>query len=472
MPQSIATNTLVAIAGRAIQVALGFALIAALTRLLGESAFGQYSALLAYGSLLLIGADLGLYLTLTRLVGQNSANPAALLSDVTWIRLFGLIVAFALGSLLLPAVPILRDAIGVFWIAAAGFAAQSLSQLLMGVFQARSVVWRASIGDLAGRLVQLAVVISVPYVATSLVHEVPVALMILAFTAGTLTATFVHIGLLPLRWRLHVPPSRSRVREVLTESWPAAALLALNAIYFRIDILMLSFFRPEAEVGLYGLAYRIIESALFLPAMFGGLLLPHLSRTVTLPAGLFQESLRVVTLVGSGVCIILALLAVPLIQFLSGGAFVGAAPLLTILTLALFVMFLGNLFGFTLAARRQQRTLMWLYASLVVFNVVANLLTIPRFGAIAAAAVTVATEAIAATVAGIMVYRLFPYTFSKTFLAKLLFTVFLTAAVILILPGSWHVLLRAGLAVSVFVELSLALKLLEPDQFRALLAKP
>ncbi|MEK7557056.1 MAG: oligosaccharide flippase family protein [Patescibacteria group bacterium] len=472
MPQSIATNTLVAIVGRVVQVALGFAVLAALTRFLGEEAFGQYAAVLAYGSLVLIGADLGLYLTLTRRVGQEPKSASTLLSDITWIRLVSLFAAFFLGSLFLPVFPILKNTLGVFWIAAAGFAAQSLSQLLMGVFQARASLWRASVGDLVGRFVQLGVVLGAPYVAVSLFPRVHVALMVFAFTAGTVAAALAHLHFLPLRFRLHLPPNSSRVREILAESWPAAALLALNAVYFRVDILILSFFRPESEVGLYGLAYRIIESALFLPAAFGGLLLPRLSEGSSLPTALFRESLYMVTLIGSGVSLLLALLAAPIIHFLSGDSFAGTAPLLAILSLALFVMFLGNLFGFTLVARGRVRSLMWLYAGLVIFNVIANLLTIPRYGALAAAVVTVATEVLAAAIAAILAYRLAPYTFSSTFFAKLIIVLLATTGGTLILPDSWHVVAQAFIAAGIFGGMSFALKLFDPKEIRTLLAKP
>lgn len=404
--QSIIANTAVALGGRFVQVSLGIFVIAVTSRFLGEAAFGIYSTLLAYGSLLLIGADFGLYLTLTREVGREPATTQSVLSDITWLRLASLTVAFAVGSLVIRYIPALQPFLVAFWLIALGLSAQSISQLFMGVFQARSVVWRATVGDLIGRCVQIFILIAA---AVSLLRVERVTAITLAFTAGTCTALLIHRLLLPIAWRLTSPPLWEKVRTIVRESWPAAAILILNAVYFRIDTVMLSLWRPAVEVGLYSLAYRIIESALFLPAMFGGLLLPHLSKQTGVPRSLLEEALTATAWVGAGVALVLALLARPIIIALSGLPFVGAASLLAILCLALFAMFFGNLFGFTLVARGKQRALMRLYLGLVIFNIFGNLLFIPRYGAVAAAWTTVATEIIAATVAGFLVWRLTPF---------------------------------------------------------------
>lgn len=417
MSQSIVTNTAVAVGGRIVQAALGLSLVALTSRFLGEAAFGVYSTLLAYGSLLLIGADFGLYLTLTREVGRNPESAPAILSDITWLRLVGLILVFSIGSLILSFIPSLKSFQVAFWIVVLGLSAQSFSQLVMGVFQARSVVWRATVGDFIGRLIQLIVVVAV---IMGVFRVNSILGLILAFTAGTMAATAVHYFLLPFAWRLQSPPAWAKARRLIAESWPAGAMLLLNAIYFRIDIIMLAALRPSAEVGVYSLAYRIIESALFIPAMFGGLLLPRLSRR-PMPRDLFQEALQATCWAALSLCLVVALLARPLVVLLSGSAFVSAAPLLIILTLALFAMFFGNLFGFTLVARGQQKSLMWLYLGLVMFNIAGNAIFIPRFGATAAAWTTVATEVIAAAVAGYLVWRLAPYRLVLDFKFKALF---------------------------------------------------
>lgn len=474
MAQSIAVNSLVALTGRAVSLLIGLATVAALTRTLGVDAFGVYSAILAYGSLLLVGADLGLYLTLTRQLGASLKIPvlSSLFSQIFWVRTLALLVVFAIGSLLLFFIPALLAHPAAWWIVVAGLAVQSISQLLMGIFQARSVVWRATVGDLVGRVVQLGIILLIPILA-HLVSSL-ITFMAIAFTIAALTSAALHYLLLPVALRI-TPPRPQQWRSILRTSWPLAAMLVLNAVYFRVDMVILTLFRSSAEVGVYGLAYRIIESGLFIPAMFGGILLPHLSRlrrNRDASVRLVNEALRVSAVVGVLVAVILITLSRPLVVFFSGVSFLPSAPLLALLSLALLAMFFGNLFGYTLVAYERQRSLMWLYLGLACANVVGNLLLVPRFGALAAAATTVATEITAATIAGLLTYRLLPYSLSVSFLLRLLLAALAATLAVVLVPNTWHVIIQAALATLVFGAAALWLRLSSPREFRTLLARP
>ena len=55
-----------------------------------------------------------------------------------------------------------------------------------------------------------------------------------------------------------------------------AAILVM--IYFKLDTVMLSFMKDQIDVGIYGLAYKILENLIFFPAMFVGLIMPLLSK--------------------------------------------------------------------------------------------------------------------------------------------------------------------------------------------------
>jgi len=77
---------------------------------------------------------------------------------------------------------------------------------------------------------------------------------------------------------------------------------------------------------------------------------------------------------------------------------------LTILGLAMATMFFGNIFGFVLVAQKQQHFLLKLYSALALFNIIANLIFIPQFGAIAAAWTTVITELLATVFAARAVF--------------------------------------------------------------------
>ena len=81
--------------------------------------------------------------------------------------------------------------------------------------------------------------------------------------AGGALATLVVTWLVTrrlIRIRFRVDPSVWRA--LLKASLPLGAALAINQLYFRADTLIISLYEPYAQVGLYTLAYRILELTL------------------------------------------------------------------------------------------------------------------------------------------------------------------------------------------------------------------
>lgn len=465
---SILTNAIVVSCGRVVNVLCGLVAIGLLTRLLGTEQFGTYTLLLSYGAILQVVADGGLYLTLTREISAHPDKEQHILSHTVSLRLILLAAAFMLGGVLTLLIPSLKGLLPAFSIAAVGLAFQSLSQLALGIYQKHGVAWRATIGDLVGRAVQI-IGLLMMYVRTT---TVTAALGILALSMGV-TAT-VHQQLLPAPSMVKPSLSLRTWWTLLQSSWPLGALLVLNVLYFRIDIIIVSIFRSSSEVGLYGVAYRIVESGLFFPAMFGGLLLPYISRAWQQnkkehTRHLIEQGLTVLLLGALFVIVVLRLYARPLIIFIAGVEYAAAASLLEVLSFALASMFLGNLFGFILVAIHRQAVLLKLYALLALVSVLANLVLIPHWGAIAAAWTTVVIEILATTVAAGVVWHDIRYKISVSVGVRLVLLALVTITVLLILPRTWHIITHLLVAAVVFGGSAVVVGLVRRDTISLLL---
>jgi len=466
---SIIINALIASAGRIVNVILGVVMIGLISRYLGVAQYGLYALLLSYGAILATTSDLGLYLTLTRLISQTPRREKYYLSRVVSLRLTLLVVIFSIGAVASLAIPSLQNLLPVYFIAAVGFSAQSLSQLMMGVYQKHGTVWRASIGDLFGRLTQLAGILIIGATQATLTS------MIALFTGGLAVAGVFHKQLLPASATIRPVIDRPAWRKILAASWPLGALLIFNVIYFRIDTIMLSIFSSPTEVGLYSLAYRLIESGLFFPAMLGGLLLPRFSeawhrQNLAMLRNYFQPSLMLIIWAVAFITIVLWMFAAPIINLIAGPSFYPAAPLLKILGIALAVMFIGNLAGFALVACRRQKTLLTLSVLLAVVNIIANLIFIPRWGAHAAALTTLGTEGLASLTVTIMAYRLIRFSLPLTFFLRLALVSLLTTLFFLIFPDTWHFLVALFLGGLLYYIFSIGTHIITKDKLGALLA--
>lgn len=473
---SILSNAIIAAIGRVVTILLGVVTTAIVTRYLGVVGYGSYTILLSLGIMLQMAADFGLYLTLTRDISQDGADEQAVFGNVSSLRAVLLAVWFGLGSLFLFLLPSYRDLGVPFLILAAGLSAQSFSQLLMGVYQKYKEVWKATVGDVAGRLLQLGIILSVAAMASTRNTSESVLYVAAAFLGGTVVAYGLHVwlvpGVFPLRWRR---PS-AQWRQLVITSWPLGALLVLNVVYFRTDALMISWFRSEAEVGWYGLAYRIVESGLFFPAMFGGLLLPRFSSAYSKQqlkriASLLEQGVRLLVVMGVLAGGALLMFAPEIVVFLSGEEFRQSAPLLRVLSGALAVMFVGNLFGFLLVALHEQKKLLYLYAWLVVGNAIANLVLIPTFGAIAAAWTTLATECVAASVGGYLVFRKVRFRFPLKPFAGALGLFSIAGYVTAIFPDTIHVSIRLAILGVLYVAMAVVTRLFNSRDLSLLLKK-
>ncbi|MFH1354250.1 MAG: oligosaccharide flippase family protein [bacterium] len=453
MPQSILANTIIASSGRVVNVALGVFVLSLVSRFLGVATYGSYALLLSYGAILQIAADFGLYLTLTHAISRHPGQENYYISHIASLRLILLLTIFGFGWLLTLITPSLRSLVPIYPIIALGFMAQSFSQLMMGIYQKYGVVWRATAGDLAGRLVQVAGIILVGAASATL------ASMTTLFTLGLVVATYFHRRLLPPGIRIRPAFSQSAWRKILITSWPLGAVLIFNVIYFRIDTIILSLFRPARQVGLYGLAYRLIESSLFVPAMFGGLLLPHLTaawheQRLDAFRRYFEQGATLTIWTAVFITLTLVLFAEPVIILIAGTAFIDATILLQILGPALGVMFFGNLAGFSLVACRRHKTLLVIAASLAGINIILNLIFIPPFGAPAAALTTLLTEIIATLSASFVLWRLARVSLSLTYLARLAFVAITTSLIYVALPASWPVLITIAIGAAVYCAAS------------------
>jgi O-antigen/teichoic acid export membrane protein len=173
--------------------------------------------------------------------------------------------------------------------------------------------------------------------------------------------------------------------------------LVINLIYFRLDTIILGFYRPPAEVGFYGLAYRIFETVLVIPIFFSNSLFPvflsNLHNIVTIKR-IFKKSFLLLSVLSLCLSLFFFFTSDLIIYFISGPAFAISADLLKILSIGYPFFFLSAIVMWLLISLNQQKYLSILYLVVGIFNCLANFYFIPTYGAFASAYITVISEII------------------------------------------------------------------------------
>ncbi|MBD0281653.1 MAG: flippase [Thermoleophilaceae bacterium] len=390
--QRVASNTAIQVAGKAAVLALGAASIAVLTRYLGPNDYGRFTLALMYMQLFGVLADAGLYMTVVREISKEPSRTDELVGNALTLRLLLSIVVIALGaalSLLLPYDPDVRLAIVL---AGGPLLFGMLTSSLVTVLQSQLRMARAVAGEVAGRAFALGLTLVVALLDLGFYAVMGAAA---GGAAATLAVTWLCTrGVTTLRFRAQP----AVWRPLLVVSLPLGLALAINELYFRADTLIISLYQPYDEVGLYTLAYRILEFTLAFGTIFLTTVFPVLSEAVANddPRALrtIQASTDLFVILGAPLVAGGLVLAPPIIELAGGTEFEGAATPLRVLLMAGALSWVNGVFGFALIAKGRQASALWLNVSALTFNVGLNFFLIPRYGIVAAAVVTVASEAL------------------------------------------------------------------------------
>jgi O-antigen/teichoic acid export membrane protein len=190
-------------------------------------------------------------------------------------------------------------------------------------------------------------------------------------------------------------------RQVYAAAFPLVWLDLATAIYFKSDMLLFKFLGvPKADVGAYGVAFRLIEAFLLLATPVSLMLFRHFRLSaISASSATFYQIFRVAVLasgIGLTICGIAFLSASWFFITVFGEDFALAGDLFVVLSLMLVFALANGVLGqgvFALGLDRQYLVTATLAA---VFNVSANICLMPRFGVWAAAWLTVATELVLA----------------------------------------------------------------------------
>lgn len=391
LQSKIFRNTLVQVLGKVASTALNLFAFALMTRELGQAGFGEYTTVVTFLSFFAIIADLGLTLVTVQMINSEEEHEEKILGNLFGLRLISAL--FFIG--LAPAVVLLFDysagiKFGVL-LAAASYFFTALNQIMVGLFQNRLKMDRVAWAETLSRFVLIiGVVLSIAY-------NWGLNGILIATSAASLASFALHFYFSRQFARIRPLFQLSWWRKIINLSWPLAITIAFNLIYLRADTLILSLVKGQADVGLYGAAYKIIDVLSSLPFMFAGIVLPLLvtawqHHDKERFNRIFQKSFDAMAMAALPLAVGTQFVSDELIALIAGSEFREAGPILCVLILAVAAIFLGNMAAHAIIAIKAQKNVIWIYVFTGITSLIAYLLLIPRFSYFGAAAVTVYSE--------------------------------------------------------------------------------
>lgn len=388
--RKIAYNVVFNATAKIISTILALVGIGLITRYLGKEGFGDYATVLAFFSFFGSIADLGLYSITAREISRENADEEKILGNVFSIRLISSLLVFIVAPFLAYFLPYSHNVKMGIIIAAASFVFSSTYMVLNGVFQKNLAMDKVSLVEVFGKVLQVTIIMfAVKYDLgfTMIIFSVLFA-MIFNFA---LVLFFVR-RFAKIRLQFDFP----YWKKFLKESAPMGISVIVTFLYFKMDTIMLSVLKSNADVGIYNAAYKVIENITFFPAMIVGLVLPLMSRFIFTDNPRFShvanETAKIFFILIVPLVIGALFLAEDIIGLIGGADFGESATTLRILIFALAFIFFGNFFNNILIAGNLQKKLMQVLSLCAVFNISMNAYVIPRFSYNGAAFTSVLTE--------------------------------------------------------------------------------
>src|SRR3990167_5347947 len=444
--KKIAQNTAIQIVGKAVSTLFGLVALGMLTRYLGNEQFGWYITALTFLQFVGILIDFGLIPVTAQMVSEATENKETLLQNLLGFRFVTAVIFLGIAPLIAIFFPYpseVKIAIGFMTIS---FLAISMNQIFTGLYQEKLAMHIPVLGEIAGRI---ALVVSVWLLITMKQGFLP---LMGAVTGASLIFTAVLWGsagtYIKPTFRFDWPVWK----KIMTKMWPITLAIVFNVIYLRGDTLLLSLYRSQGEVGLYGAAYRVIDILTQIAMMLIGVLLPLLAYSWS--RGLknefrqrLQQSFDVMIFIGAPMMIGVAALSEKIMVLVAGNNFAAAGAPLRVLALAVLGLYLWAIFGHTAVAINKQKQTLWIYISSAGLTLLGYLIFIPKFGMSGAAWMTVFSEMFTGTLLFLVVRHYAKESLQFAAAGKIIFSALVMGGIIWLLrEQSLFLLIPIGIA--------------------------
>ncbi len=420
LTKKITFNTIIHTFGKFTGSAIGVVILGLLARYLGTEGFGYFTTIFAYLFFFSVIGDLGLYLITINELGREGVDQKKIYSNIFTIRFVSGLFLMILASSLIWFFPYpLLVKFGALIISISVFV-MMLDQLIVALFQKEMKTKYAAVAEIVGKIIYLGLTI-----------------LVIKFDAGFLAILWAVVIGLSIHFLINFSFARKLLafkfafdkeiwKNILKKSWPIATYMIFSMFYFKADTIILSLYYPAQTVGLYGAPYKILEVLIAFPAIFMGLVSPHLSRAFSQNnlkdfKRIFQKAFDGFSLIIWPMIFGMLALANPIINLIAGKEFIESVPILQILIIATGIIFLAHLSTFAVVAINKQKQMMKYYIFAAVSALVLYFIFIPKYSFYAAAVVTVIVEFFILIASWLMIKKTLKFKTNFTVCLKSLF---------------------------------------------------
>ncbi|MEK7126622.1 MAG: flippase [Patescibacteria group bacterium] len=489
--RKILINTGAQVLGKVVVAILGLAVVKITTQYLSVEGYGEYVLIYEFLAFFGIAADLGLFTIAVREMSRDESQIPKIIGNILTLRTILVTVMMILAiavAFLIPSYSDTKIPIGVA-IASMTVFLGILNGTTTSVLQAKLQMHIASMTTVISKIVAVGLMLYIIFWGFPDDNEMGFYMLIAAGNIGNfvmvITTDYYVRKITPLEFRF----DWDFWKTILIKSTPYGLALILNTIYFRIDSLLISFIRGQGEVGIYGVAMKMLEHFAILPLYFMNSVLPVLTKAIKegtdkykkiiLHAFDFLAALSIPMVVGGVVLAYPIIFAVSTPAFLSriSEGFYGSDIAFQILIFAMMFQFSNVLFAFILIAVNRQNKLLYINGVGVIFNIITNIIFIPYYGFRGAAVTSVLSELIILVLTYIAAKRYIEFSINLKNFFKIVVSALIMGAVVYFSQPftyaymqNWNIVVLVPMGAAIYAGMLIATRVINKETL-ALLKK-
>lgn len=391
--RGISRNSLFLIGGEFVSRGIGFVYILIVARLLGVEDFGNFSLIVSFVMIATAGVEFGLNRLIVRDLARNPELLRPYLAALLPLRAALALAGYAALIALVWLAGYSARLVALTAVAGLCLLPASIGLIYAAVFHARQQMRYSAASDIVMAVVQAAA----GSAALAMGAGLPGVLLA---AVGANVAYLVFIARQAWGCGYWSAPQLSRrvALDLLRRSAPFAVVSFLAILSSRSELLILGWFAPAQDLGLFSAAVKFPEIALLLPAVLASAAAPVMARCYTGSRrdlhAVYLWSVRRVLTVTLPVALAGIALADGIMSWLFTPDYLSAAPLLQVLFCAfpLTSLQIINNAVFTMSNRPRIAVVAAAVSTIIQFAV--GLALVPRFGAAGAAASVLASQAL------------------------------------------------------------------------------
>jgi O-antigen/teichoic acid export membrane protein len=453
-------NSMLVVGARAVAKLAVFVVVVLLWRHLGADHYGRFATMIVYVTLVGIIADLGLQTVFIRDASRDRTVFTRYLGNLLSARLLLSLLALVI---LAAALRLLSPALFPYTLPAfVLLLTTGYSSLLRAVFYIRGRLGYEAIAIVAESVLLLGLTI------VAIEQRATWDAFLWVYAVSYLFTCLFAFGVIRWRWhdRVTVRLDPAFVRRLLTAGLPLALAFTVTTVYAQLDIVLLQLFKNFQLVGWYSAANKYIDAVAWVPQSAMGAVFPALS---LLAAGdrrrlvfAYEKSYKMLAILGLPLAVGLGVTADAVVH-LTGG-FEQSIPALRILAPSVALLFVNNAFIYTLTAINRQLDFTRLALFTLAVNLVLNLVLIPPYGYLGAAAASTITE-VALFMGGWWLVRRHLASLAVVgSIARVLASAAIMGIVVYLIR-SWPLAVVIVLGAAVYVVALLGLRALNPEEW-------